>query len=83
MADRQKDISATWAGERHFAITPANGVDLAYIPRALYVLTSGNLAIRDKLGAILVYPVTAGQVIDFRAVGIEATNTTATVVGWD
>ena len=66
----------------HFAIAPANGVNMAIRPRALRVLTSGNLALRDEAGTILIYAVTAGEVLPFSAVGVELTGTTATVAGW-
>lgn len=69
-------------GAEHFAIVPADGADLAVRPRVLYVLTDGNLALRDSVGTVLTYPVVAGQILPFSAVGVEATGTTATVVGW-
>lgn len=72
----------TAPADEHFAITPADGVDLASRPRAIVALTAGNVAVRDRSGAIVIYPVFAGQILDFRAQGIEATGTTATVVGW-
>lgn len=68
---------------RHFAITPSNTVDLANTPRALYCQTSGTVAVRDSAGVDVTYTVTAGQVLDFRAVRVLATGTTATVVGWE
>jgi hypothetical protein len=65
---------------RHFAITPADS-DLATIPRALFVTADGDVVIRDAGGVDVTYPVTAGQIIPFRAVQVRAA-TTATVVGW-
>ena len=67
---------------RHFAITPANGVNVAIRPRVLRVLTGGTLSLRDEAGTILAYTVSAGEIVPFSAVGIEATGTTATVAGW-
>lgn len=66
----------------HFAIVPADGADLPLRPRVLRVLTSGDIAIRDAKGVVIVYPVVAGETLQFSAVGVEATGTSATVVGW-
>ncbi|WP_282095672.1 spike base protein, RCAP_Rcc01079 family [Epibacterium ulvae] len=67
---------------RHFPITPQDDVDLAIRPRVLKVLSEGTVSIRDAAGTVLSYPVTAGELLQFSAVGVEATGTTATVVGW-
>jgi hypothetical protein len=48
----------------------------------LRALTSGAVALRDVSGDVIAYPVAAGEILQFSAVGIEATGTTATVVGW-
>ncbi len=69
-------------GAQHFPIVPADGIDLPVRPRVLFILTTGDLAIRDSDDSILTYPVTSGQIVPFSAVGIEATGTTATAVGW-
>lgn len=69
--------------DRHFAILPSDGVDLATRPRALWCNTAGTLALRDAAGTVLSYAVTAGQVIPFRAMRVMATGTTATVHGWE
>ncbi|UWQ77598.1 hypothetical protein K3725_09705 [Leisingera sp. S132] len=66
----------------HFSIAPQDGADLSPRPRVLRVLTAGDLALRDEGGTVIVYPVLAGETIGFSAVGVEATGTTATVVGW-
>lgn len=66
----------------HMAITPQDGVDLPVRPRVLRVLTAGDLALRDAGGTILIYPVSAGEILAFSAVGVEATGTSATAVGW-
>jgi hypothetical protein len=68
--------------ERHFAIVPANGVDLPNRPRVLKVLSDGAVALRDSAGVVITYPVVAGEVLLFSAVGVEATGTTATLAGW-
>ncbi|MGO4854932.1 spike base protein, RCAP_Rcc01079 family [Phaeovulum sp. W22_SRMD_FR3] len=67
---------------QHFAITPANGANLPNRPRVLKVLTAGTVALRDSAGVVLIYPVQAGELLQFSAMGVEATGTTATVVGW-
>jgi hypothetical protein len=67
---------------RHFAVVPADGVDLPIRPRVLRALTSGAVVLRDVSGDVIAYPVAAGEILQFSAVGVEATGTTATVVGW-
>lgn len=66
----------------HLDITPQNGVDLPVRPRVLRVLASGDLSLRDEAGTVITYSVTAGEIIGFSAVGVEADGTTATVAGW-
>lgn len=85
MADRfdSYGVGTTSPATRHYAITPTDGVDLDPRPRALFVLTDGDLVIRDELDTEITYAVTAGTILPFRAAGIESTGTTATVVGWD
>lgn len=75
---RELDSPAT----KHFTITPEDGVDLPVRPRVLRILTSGDIAIRDVQGVVITYAVSAGETLQFSAVGVEATGTTATVVGW-
>lgn len=75
---RELDSPAT----KHFSIAPADGVDLPVRPRALRVTVSGNVSIRDADDVVITYAVSAGETLLFSAVGIEATGTTATVVGW-
>lgn len=72
----------TSPADRHFPITPADGVDLPLRPRVLRVLSGGTLALRDGQGTVIPYPVSAGETLLFSAVGVEATGTTASVVGW-
>ncbi|KIC33907.1 spike base protein, RCAP_Rcc01079 family [Leisingera sp. ANG-M7] len=68
--------------ETQFAITPQDGTDLPVRPRVLRVVAGGDLAVRDAAGTVIVYPVTAGEILPFSAAGIEATGTTAAVAGW-
>lgn len=74
--------SITAPAVQHFNIVPADGIDLPMRPRVLRILTSGDLAIRDAKDVVIVYPVVAGETLQFSAVGVEATGTSATVVGW-
>jgi hypothetical protein len=83
MADRFDETALNVFGPatRHYAITAADS-DLAVRPRALYVLTDGDLVLRDEQGTDITYPVTAGSVLTIRAIQVRAAST-ATVVGWD
>lgn len=67
----------------HYTVTPSDSVDLPNVPRVLYVLTDGNIAVRDRSGVDITYPVFAGQVFQFSVVRVLATGTTATVAGWE
>jgi len=67
---------------RHFTVTPADGSDLANIPRALFIGGAGDVAIRDGAGTDVTYTVPAGVLLPIRAVRVLATGTTATgIVG--
>lgn len=66
----------------HLLVTPQDRVDLPVRPRVLRVLTAGDLSLRDAAGTVITYAVNAGEVLGFSAVGVEATGTTASVVGW-
>lgn len=63
----------------HFIITPAN-VDLEIKPRALYVISEGDLILRDQTGVDITYTVAVG-LLPFRPVQVRV-GSTATVVGW-
>jgi hypothetical protein len=64
-----------------FSITPSDSVALATVPKALLVLTAGNVAVRGTGNNPVTIPVVAGQILPIRARYVYATNTTATVVG--
>ncbi len=66
----------------HFAIVPADGAPLPVRPRVIRILTSGDIAIRDAKGVVITYSVVAGETLQFSAVGVEETGTTATAAGW-
>ncbi len=85
MADNFSGFAAslTSPGELHYVVTPSDSTDLDPRPRALKCLTSGSVVVRDIAGTDIVYPVEAGEILEFRAVRILATGTTATVVAWE
>ena len=85
MADRFQNLATgmTSSATRHATITPSDSVAITNKPRALYCNTAGTVVIVDEAGTALSYTVTAGQVIPFRGVRVNATGTTATVYGWD
>lgn len=66
-----------------FAITPDDGTDLSEITRAVYVGSSGSLAVTFTSGAELVMPnVPAGSLLPLRLQRVRATGTSATnIVG--
>ena len=67
-------------GRIHVLMTPSD-TNLTDRPLALKVTVAGNLSLKDELGTVQVYPVTAGEEINFSPVAVMAA-TTATVVGW-
>lgn len=67
-------------GGVHFAITPGPG-DINPRPRVLYCNVAGTATLVDETGASLVYNLTAGQLLPFRAVKVTAA--TATIFGWE
>lgn len=66
-------------GRRHAMVTPGPD-DLDPLPRALKALTDGEVTIVDAEGVSIEYPVTAGEILPFRAVKVTAA--TAVVVAW-
>jgi hypothetical protein len=63
-----------------FAITPANGADLAVGTRAIYVGGAGNLTVRmsgDQAAAVFI-AVPVGTVLPIAVDRVQATGTTAT-----
>jgi hypothetical protein len=66
-------------GQRHHAIVPGPEV-LSPKPRAIWCQTAGDVTVVDEAGTSLVYTVSQGQVLDFRAHRITAS--TATLYGW-
>lgn len=77
----RRDISAP--GEEAFAITPSDGVDLATLPRYLYVGTGGDVVVVTKSGATVAFrSVPTGGYVLVRAVRVLSNGTTASnIVG--
>lgn len=69
-------------GSRHFAITPHDSTNFTQPPRAIVCLTAGTAQVVDGAGTVVGYPMTAGQILPFRGVRINATSTTGTYAGW-
>ncbi len=70
-------------GELHFPVVPSDTSDLNPRPRALKCIAAGNVAVRDIAGTDITYPVEVGEVLEFRAIRVLATGTTAVVVAWE
>lgn len=64
---------------RPFAILPSDTVELADLPKAIYVGTAGNVTLRgaDAGADVLFKAVPAGTILDVRARFVRATGTTA------
>ncbi len=75
--------SQTQPATKHTLGVPGDGIDLDPRPRVLRILTAGNLAVRDERDVVIIYPVTAGEEFNFRAVGVQSTGTTATFACWE
>lgn len=63
---------------RWVAVTPNDGADLAFVPKALWVNVAGNLALVDADGNDAIFAVAASIPIPLRARRVLATGTTAT-----
>lgn len=62
-----------------FAIAPSDAAPLLVLPRAIYVGTGGDIALRcvDSGADVVLRNVASGQMIDLRASHVRATGTTA------
>lgn len=59
-------------------VSPSDSLDLAVLPRALYVGQGGHLSLRFAGGQVAVLEnVPAGTILPIRSVGVNATGTTA------
>jgi hypothetical protein len=68
--------------ERHYTISPSDTEDLPFRPRGIFVLTAGNVVLRDMANVEISYPVTVGMQLPFRPIRVMATGTDATMVAW-
>lgn len=60
-------------------ITPNDAIDLAVMPRAIYVGQSGDISVRFSGGQVVLFAnAQAGSFLPVRAIGVNATGTTAT-----
>lgn len=66
--------------EQCFAVTPADGVDLAHATKALFIGTGGDVCLRSIRGEadVLFRNLPSGYVLDVRVRAVRATGTTAT-----
>lgn len=61
-----------------FLIVPSDTQGLPFVPRAIYIGVSGNLALMTFMGDVLIFTgVVAGSVLPIRAIKVFSTNTTA------
>lgn len=60
------------------AIVPSNATDLTTLPRAIYVGQTGDISLRlPEGGSLLLKNVQSGSFLPIRAIGVNATGTTA------
>lgn len=71
--------SLTAPAREAVAVTPSDTVDLAFLPRAIYVGQTGNLSVRLAGGQSATFQnVQAGSFLPIRALGVNVAGTTAT-----
>lgn len=67
-----------WSGTDAAEITPDNNTDLVFIPRGVYIGTSGNLRIHDADGEVVTFTnIAAGVIHPIAPKRILSTGTTA------
>lgn len=68
---------------RHYVVDldSPGPTELDPVPRWLYAMTDGNIEIVDANEVSAIYPVTAGQILPFRATAL-GSSTTADVAAW-
>ncbi|MCB5411770.1 spike base protein, RCAP_Rcc01079 family [Pseudogemmobacter faecipullorum] len=82
---RSHAVGRTAPGMRHRTITPSDTIDLAVSgerPRVIMCQAAGSVALVDDAGTVISYTMAAGQILPFSPRRINATGTTAIVVGW-
>lgn len=83
MADSFTGYPVHWdsPADHAFAITPSDGSDLAYVPRAIYVGGYGDVAVITAGGETVTFVgMSAGDLLPVRASRVMATGTTATSI---
>ncbi|MDQ0349731.1 spike base protein, RCAP_Rcc01079 family [Ancylobacter vacuolatus] len=80
MADTFANFSTglTAPADDAFAITPADGADLAILPRALWIGGAGTVKVTMKGGGEVTFTHPGGAPLDIRARRVWSTGTTAT-----
>lgn len=75
------DSPALYSKE-HILVVPDDDADLPFIPKAIYVNTSGTAAIIDHVGNEISYNLVAGSIPPIRPTRIKATGTTAELIAY-
>ena len=72
--------SVTASARQAFTVVSSDAVELAFLPKALYIGTGGTLVVRaiDSAADVTFKNVASGQILDIRARFVRATGTTAT-----
>jgi hypothetical protein len=71
--------------DRHYVVVPHDTTELDPKPRALKFLAAGDAKVEDADGTTVVYPVSAGELLQFRAKRVHSTGTTVAagkIVAW-
>ena len=77
--DKYPGGAPVFAAKDWEAVVPHNSTDFTYVPRAIYVGGTGNIAAVSEDGSVeIFYNVSAGSILPIRPVRINSTNTTAT-----
>lgn len=77
VTDAYPDNSVVSSCARWEAITPADGVKLAHVPKALWVGTTGNINMAGDDGILVVWPSVPVGMLAARPTVVNATLTTA------
>lgn len=74
-----RDVGVIAPGRSLFTITPADGSELAHVPRSIYVGAGGNITLigADDTIPVLLTSVPTGAVLPLQARIIQETGTTA------
>jgi len=78
--DKFKDLNKTYEmpSNRLFEITPDDVLELTYVPRCIYVGSSGDMAVTDEFGNVVTFTnLFQGTWLPIRVIKVMATNTSA------